>query len=227
MRVTCKASSPAPSTACWPTSHASLGMGGWQIWMQPQKRRGWAARELSNTTGGVARQGASVCGVGGGAGGGSRQQISRVAGNCVVVWLRRRAGGKAQLFTSAPCPPPGLLCPACRKNPLPADAVLIDEASMLNLPLAAALIDALRPKCQLVLVGDVDQLPPVGECILCKGRQCSFGFLPCSTGHGAAEPAGLPPGAGGRPAGDLPPGSRVHHHHQRPSRSADLPHRML
>ncbi|KAL4458529.1 hypothetical protein ABPG75_013394 [Micractinium tetrahymenae] len=49
-----------------------------------------------------------------------------------------------------------------RGNPLPADAVLIDEASMLSLPLAAALFDALRPKCQLVLVGDVDQLPPVG-----------------------------------------------------------------
>ena len=34
---------------------------------------------------------------------------------------------------------------------------------MLSLPLAAALIEALRPRCQLVLVGDIDQLPPVGE----------------------------------------------------------------
>ncbi|KAI3435893.1 hypothetical protein D9Q98_001951 [Chlorella vulgaris] len=49
-----------------------------------------------------------------------------------------------------------------RHNPLPANAVLVDEASMLSLPLAAALFDALHPKCQLVLVGDVDQLPPVG-----------------------------------------------------------------
>ena len=58
--------------------------------------------------------------------------------------------------------------PACGRGcPLPADAVLVDEASMLSLPLAAALFDALRPKCQLVLVGDVDQLPPVGE----RGRQ--------------------------------------------------------
>lgn len=53
--------------------------------------------------------------------------------------------------------------PPCRTNPLPADAVLVDEASMLSLPLAAALMDALKPKCQLVLVGDVDQLPPVGK----------------------------------------------------------------
>lgn len=57
-----------------------------------------------------------------------------------------------------PPPPP----PLARSNPLPAGAVLIDEASMLSLPLAAALVDALRSKCQLVLVGDVDQLPPVG-----------------------------------------------------------------
>ena len=33
------------------------------------------------------------------------------------------------------------------------DAVLVDEASMLDLPLAAALLEALPPKCQLVFVG--------------------------------------------------------------------------
>lgn len=42
------------------------------------------------------------------------------------------------------------------------DAVLIDEASMLDLPLAAALLQALPSHCQLVFIGDVDQLPPVG-----------------------------------------------------------------
>jgi ATP-dependent exoDNAse (exonuclease V) alpha subunit len=47
-------------------------------------------------------------------------------------------------------------------NPLPANAVLIDEASMLSLPLAAAFFSALMPRTQVVLVGDVDQLPPVG-----------------------------------------------------------------
>lgn len=47
-------------------------------------------------------------------------------------------------------------------NPLPANAVLIDEASMLSLPLAAAFFSALMPSTQVVLVGDVDQLPPVG-----------------------------------------------------------------
>jgi len=47
-------------------------------------------------------------------------------------------------------------------NRLKCDAVLVDEASMLSLPLAASLLQALRPKSQLVLVGDIDQLPPVG-----------------------------------------------------------------
>jgi exodeoxyribonuclease V alpha subunit len=46
--------------------------------------------------------------------------------------------------------------------PVAADVVVIDEASMLDLPLAAALFAALPPACRLVLVGDIDQLPPVG-----------------------------------------------------------------
>lgn len=48
------------------------------------------------------------------------------------------------------------------ENPLPHDALLIDEASLLDAPLAAALLNALKPGASLVLVGDPDQLPPVG-----------------------------------------------------------------
>ncbi len=47
-------------------------------------------------------------------------------------------------------------------TPLDADLVLIDEASMLDVQLAAALVLALRPGARVVFVGDVDQLPPVG-----------------------------------------------------------------
>ncbi|GAX78728.1 hypothetical protein CEUSTIGMA_g6165.t1 [Chlamydomonas eustigma] len=46
-------------------------------------------------------------------------------------------------------------------NLLPFDAVLVDEASMMDIQMAAALIKALHPDCQLVLVGDPNQLPPV------------------------------------------------------------------
>jgi len=47
-------------------------------------------------------------------------------------------------------------------NPLDADAVVIDEASMIDISLMHHLIKAIPPKAMLVLVGDVDQLPPVG-----------------------------------------------------------------
>lgn len=47
-------------------------------------------------------------------------------------------------------------------NTLQADGVLIDEASMVDLPLFSALLAAIPPSCRLVLVGDSDQLPSVG-----------------------------------------------------------------
>lgn len=47
-------------------------------------------------------------------------------------------------------------------NPLPVQAVIVDEASMLDIRLADALIRAVPPTAQLILIGDVDQLPSVG-----------------------------------------------------------------
>ena len=48
------------------------------------------------------------------------------------------------------------------KEPLEADAVIVDEMSMVDLLLFAALLRALRPGTRLVMVGDADQLPSVG-----------------------------------------------------------------
>ena len=47
-------------------------------------------------------------------------------------------------------------------NPLKADMVVIDEASMLDLQLFNSLLKALEPTTHLMLVGDIDQLPSVG-----------------------------------------------------------------
>jgi len=47
-------------------------------------------------------------------------------------------------------------------NPLDADLVIIDEASMIDLSLMHNLLRAVEPPTRLVLVGDVDQLPAVG-----------------------------------------------------------------
>jgi exodeoxyribonuclease V alpha subunit len=47
-------------------------------------------------------------------------------------------------------------------DPLEAHLIIVDEVSMVDIPLFAALIDAIAPESQLALVGDVDQLPSVG-----------------------------------------------------------------
>ena len=46
-------------------------------------------------------------------------------------------------------------------NPLPYDAVIVDEASMVSLTMMARLVEALRAQTRLVLVGDPDQLASV------------------------------------------------------------------
>ncbi|MDX1686942.1 MAG: ATP-dependent RecD-like DNA helicase [Candidatus Promineifilaceae bacterium] len=48
------------------------------------------------------------------------------------------------------------------QNPIEAEMVIIDEASMVDVVLANTLLKAIRPDSHLLLVGDVDQLPSVG-----------------------------------------------------------------
>jgi exodeoxyribonuclease V alpha subunit len=45
---------------------------------------------------------------------------------------------------------------------LPQDLVIIDESSMIDLFLANKLFEAIKPSAQVIIVGDVDQLPSVG-----------------------------------------------------------------
>ncbi len=56
-----------------------------------------------------------------------------------------------------------------------ADVLVVDEASMLGVQLACALLDAVGPRCHVLLVGDPDQLAPVGpgrvlEDLIAAGR---------------------------------------------------------
>jgi exodeoxyribonuclease V alpha subunit len=48
------------------------------------------------------------------------------------------------------------------EKPLEAQALVVDEASMIDLPLAASLFAAVPDPARVVIVGDVDQLPSVG-----------------------------------------------------------------
>ena len=47
------------------------------------------------------------------------------------------------------------------EHPLPYDVVVVDEASMVDLPLMCKLVEAIGPATRLVLLGDPDQLPSV------------------------------------------------------------------
>ena len=66
-----------------------------------------------------------------------------------------------------------------RGNPLPVDWLIVDEASMIGMPLMSKLLDALPEGCRLTLVGDVDQLVSVerghvfGDLCMMKGVSIS------------------------------------------------------
>lgn len=67
-----------------------------------------------------------------------------------------------------------------QKNPLMSDVLIVDEASMIDLPMMAALIDALPEKAILILLGDKDQLASV-EAGAVLGDICRFaeaGYTP-------------------------------------------------
>ncbi len=60
------------------------------------------------------------------------------------------------------------------QNPLPYDTVILDEASMVALPLMSLLVAALKPNARLILLGDRDQLASVEEGAV-LGDICSAG----------------------------------------------------
>ncbi len=55
-------------------------------------------------------------------------------------------------------------------------AVLVDEASMLDVSVAAALMRALHDDTHLILIGDPNQLPPVGSGAVLKDMLASALF---------------------------------------------------
>ena len=56
----------------------------------------------------------------------------------------------------------------CAPKMLEADLVLVDEVSMMDAFLAECLLEALPEGCQLVLIGDADQLPSVGPGVVLR-----------------------------------------------------------
>ena len=68
-------------------------------------------------------------------------------------------------------------------NPLPFDVVVVDEASMIDLPLMAKLVEAVPEGARLVLIGDPDQLPSV------EAGDVLSGILAAADAGGEAFPA--------------------------------------
>lgn len=60
-----------------------------------------------------------------------------------------------------------------KDNPLQLDILVVDEASMVDLPMMARLIDALPPQCHVIFLGDKDQLASV-EAGAVLGDICRF-----------------------------------------------------
>ncbi|OED35261.1 recombinase RecD [Chromatiales bacterium (ex Bugula neritina AB1)] len=64
------------------------------------------------------------------------------------------------------------------ENPLDADFLIVDECSMLDISLSASLLKAVPPGCQVLFIGDADQLPSVGAGNVLKDI-ISSGVIPC------------------------------------------------
>ncbi len=64
------------------------------------------------------------------------------------------------------------------ETPLQADFLIVDECSMLDISLTASLLKAVPPNCQVLFIGDPDQLPSVGAGNVIKDMIAS-GAIPC------------------------------------------------
>ena len=91
-------------------------------------------------------------------------------------------------------------------NPLPLDIVVVDEASMVDLPMMCKLVEAIADGSQLVLLGDPDQLPSVeagdvlaailaaagpGDVLLAEDAAALAPLLGTGEGPVPVEPGGL------------------------------------
>ena len=102
-------------------------------------------------------------------------------------------------------------------NPLPHDVVVVDESSMVALPMMARLVEAVRPDARLVLVGDADQLASVdagavlGDLVARRRLGLDLPRAARPSGRSLlatplpADRPGARPPAGGRPPGAAPP----------------------
>ncbi|MCB9674840.1 MAG: exodeoxyribonuclease V subunit alpha [Alphaproteobacteria bacterium] len=94
----------------------------------------------------------------------------------------------------------------CAEDPLPLDLLIVDEASMVDLPLMTKLLDAVPPGARILLLGDPDQLASVeigsvfaDLCAACSGPVSSTlrdAWVAAGCDPSGREAAGAEPAAG-------------------------------
>jgi exodeoxyribonuclease V alpha subunit len=125
---------------------------------------------------------------------GSLQTLQASLGNALeLAALTRRIGAARTLHALLGARPDTRRLRHHAGNPLDADVVIVDEASMVHLEMMAALLDALPPTARLILLGDKDQLASVeaGAVLgdLCRDAQAgrysadTARYLQASTGE--------------------------------------------
>ncbi|MEJ2687101.1 MAG: exodeoxyribonuclease V subunit alpha [Gammaproteobacteria bacterium] len=110
----------------------------------------------------------------------------------------------------------------CRDNPLPVDALVVDEASMIDQAMMVRIVEALAPTARLILLGDKDQLASVeaGAVLgdICAGWRGFSAPLVQELANVLAVPAQtLPVGGGQAGLGDNIVELRVSHRFSRDS----------
>ena len=95
------------------------------------------------------------------AGAGARVVLVAPTGRAAVR-MSEASGVRAKTVHSALGWIPGEGPTHDEQDPLPCDVLIVDEASMANLELLVTLLRAVGPRAHVVLVGDADQLAPVG-----------------------------------------------------------------
>ncbi|HEY1507568.1 MAG TPA: AAA family ATPase [Solirubrobacteraceae bacterium] len=122
-----------------------------------------AAHRLSLITGGPGTgKTASLRAIGGlAAGRGVRVLLVAPTGRAAIR-MTEASGMRAKTVHSALGWIPGEGPTHDEQDPLPCDLLIVDESSMANLELLVTLLRAVGPKAHVVLVGDADQLAPVG-----------------------------------------------------------------
>ena len=137
----------APTDAQWAVVDAVLGAAA----RDPHRRPG------HRQDGDDARARGPRCARAGGPCASARRRARRRGG-----WTRRRARRRRRSTACSSGSRARASRAARTTRSTGADVLVVDEASMLDLRLADALLGAVGPRTHVLLVGDVDQLPPVG-----------------------------------------------------------------